>query len=235
LSFSRLQQSATMQDHQNNKSFRVFIGLLFVIFSSLAATTDKAALTVRESGANLYAQQDIESAPIAKLPGGEELMPLAEAVAQETWYLVRTREGLVGWVHGAEVSVSAQLKETFKQQQASSWSARTVGGRVFEGTWTVDAAEADKATGTWSLRDGTGVITSHGTWSAQKFSTGWNGAWRAAVEGQAGELTGSWTADLRQARDGRFAELFESAARDIVRGIWNAGSNSGSWSIRAVK
>ena len=139
-------------------------------------------------------------------------------------------------MRGADVSVSTQLKETFKEQQVSSWSARTISGRTFDGTWTIEAGTSvDKATGTWSLRDGTGVITSHGTWSAQKFSTGWSGVWRAVIDGQPSELAGSWTADLRQARDGQFIELFEFAARDVVRGIWNAGSNSGSWSIRAVK
>src|SRR5437773_12496622 len=69
----------------------------------------------------------------------------------------------------------------------------------------------------------------------EKFTTGWSGAWRAAVEGKPGELAGSWTADLPPARDARFTELFEAGARDAVRGVWNAGGNSGSWSIRAVK
>ena len=221
------------------KSSWTIIGFLFVIYFTYftlgAAAGDRPGLTVGRSGANLYAQQDAEAPPIAKLPSGEELVPLAEAVGQESWYLVRTREGIVGWVRGAEASVSPQVKESFKEQRVSSWSARTMSGRTFNGTWTVEPGSIDKASGTWSVRNDAGVMTSHGTWSAQKFSTGWSGIWRAVVDGHAGELTGSWTADLRQTRDGPWVELFESAAREVIHGIWNAGSNSGSWSIRAAK
>jgi hypothetical protein len=211
---------------------------LWLFFSPalVSAADSMAALTVGESGADLYAQQDVGSVPIAKLQKGEELTPLAEAVGQETWYLVRTRQGGVGWVRAAQVTLSEQVKQTFKEQQVSTWSARTNSGRTFDGTWTVEAgATADKASGTWTLRDGAGTVAARGTWSAQKFATGWRGVWRATREGQPGEVTGSWTADFPQGRGSRFAELFEAAARDAIRGIWNAGGNSGSWSIRVAK
>ena len=212
------------------QTLSIFVFFLLVVSSSLvSAAESKGGLTVRESGANLYPQQDVESVPIAKLQKGEALIPVAEAIGQQTWYLVKTQQGLFGWVRGADVSSSDQV-------QVSTWSARTSTGRTFDGTWTIEpGSSADKASGTWTLSDGAATTTLRGTWSAQKFTTGWSGAWRAAVEGKPGELAGSWTADLPPARDARFTELFEAAARDAVRGVWNAGGNSGSWSIRAVK
>src|SRR5207244_13390410 len=92
-----------------------------------------------------------------------------------------------------------------------------------------------KAAGTGTLDEAPGKIAARRTWSAQKFSTGWSGTWRASIEGQKTEHSGSWTADFPQARDTRFAELFEAAARDAIRGVWSAGTSSGSWSIRAAK
>jgi hypothetical protein len=215
----------------------IWFWLLLFFSPSLGSAADSMpGLTVGESGGDLYAQQDVGAIPIAKLQKGEELTPLAEAVGQETWYLVRTRQGVVGWVHAAQVTLSEQVKQTFKEQQVSTWSARTNSGRTFDGTWTVaPGPSADKASGTWTLRDGAGTVAARGTWSAQKFATGWSGVWRATRDGQPGEIAGSWTADLPQGRGSRFAELFEAAARNAIRGIWNAGSNSGSWSIRVAK
>jgi hypothetical protein len=213
------------------------LALLFIALASFSfAANSPSALTVRESGAGLYAQQDAESGRIATLPKGEALFPIAEAVGREIWYMVKTQRGLFGWVRADEVIVSNQLKDAFREQQVSTWSARSSTGQTYEGNWTSETGQApDKAAGTWTLSDTTGKIVSHGTWSGQKFATGWNGAWRASVEGQKSELAGSWTADFPQARGATLAELFEAAARDAIRGVWNAGSNSGSWSIRAVK
>jgi len=135
------------------------------------------------------------------------------------------------------VSGGDQLRQAFKEQpKLSTWSARTVAGRTFAGSWTVEpAAAADKASGTWTLGEGGDKIVLRGTWSAQKFSTGWGGTWRAAVEGQKQELAGSWTADFPQAREASIGELFSTVARDAIRGIWSADNDSGSWALRATK
>jgi hypothetical protein len=221
----------------SKSSLWFFIAWLAALVSSSGfAAESKAGLTVRESGIALYSQQDVESAPVARLEKGDELFPLAEAVGSTTWYLVKTPQGLTGWVRAADVTLSDQLKENFKQEQGSIWIARTSHGRTFEGTWGVGPeASADKASGTWTLRDGSGAVAIRGTWSAQKFSTGWSGVWRAFVEGRPGEFTGSWTADLPRPRQARFAVLFEAAAQNAIRGIWNSGSSSGSWSLQAAK
>jgi hypothetical protein len=139
-------------------------------------------------------------------------------------------------VRASDVSFSNQLRKLFKEDHVSTWSARTSDGRGFEGTWTVGAGTSgDKVAGTWTLRDGMGKVVLNGTWSAQKFSTGWSGVWHASAENPQGDYGGSWTADFPHRRDARFGELFEAAAHNAVRGIWNAGNLSGSWLIRAAQ
>jgi len=220
---------------------RCFFRLICLLVLSLPSFCNAAeatrALTVREAGATLYAQQEAESDKIAILQKGQLLTPLAEAVGQQTWYMVKTPHGLVGWVRAIDVSAGDQLKQAFKEQsQRSSWSARTTTGRTFEGNWTVEpGSSADKASGTWTLGEGLDKTVLRGTWSAQKFSTGWSGTWRATVEGQKQEFTGSWTADFPQARETSIGELFSTIARDAIRGIWSADNDSGSWAIRTAK
>jgi Bacterial SH3 domain len=220
--------------------FSRFLPVFLLLFASdfSIAADSTPLLTVREAGVALYSRQDEYSDRIATLQKGEALTPLAEAVGKETWYLVQTKQGLSGWVRAADVAVSERVKETFKEQNVSgsTWSAIDSKGRALEGTWTVDSGTApDKASGSWTLRDPMVKLAASGTWAAQKFSTGWSGTWRASVEGQKTEHTGSWTADFPQARETRFAELFEAAARDAIRGVWSSGINSGSWSIRMAK
>lgn len=217
----------------------LFVALLpaFPFFSFCRAAEGTPVLIVRESGASLYSQQESESDKIATLQKGETLIPLAEAIGQQTWYMVKTARGLIGWVRAVDTTGGAQLRETFKEpSQRSTWSARTIAGRTLEGSWTVEpASSADKASGSWTLGEGLDKTILRGTWSAQKFSTGWNGTWRATVEGQKREFTGSWTADFPQARETSIGELFSTVARDAIRGIWSADNDSGSWSLRAAK
>jgi hypothetical protein len=218
-------------------SRRLICLLVFSLPSFCNAGESTGTLTVREAGTILYAQQEAESDKIATLQKGQLLTPLAEAVGQQTWYMVKTPHGLVGWVRAIDVSAEDQLRQAFKEQsQRSTWSALTTTGRSFEGSWTVEpASSADKASGTWILGEGLDKTVLRGTWSAQKFSTGWSGIWRAMVEGQKREFTGSWTADFPQARETTIGELFSTVARDAIRGIWSADNDSGSWAIRAAK
>jgi Bacterial SH3 domain len=217
-----------------------FFSLLWLLAFALLAISPAAetapGLTVRESAA-LYARQELDSDKITTLKKGEVLAPLAEAVGQQTWYMVKTQNGLLGWVRSVDVTGGDQLRQALKEQpQHSIWSAQTDTGRVLEGNWTVDpAASPDKASGTWTLGENSGKVGLRGTWSAQKFSTGWSGIWRAGVQGQPQEFTGSWTADFPQGRDTSIGELFVTAARDAIRGIWSAGNDSGNWTIRAMK
>ncbi|HXG53634.1 MAG TPA: SH3 domain-containing protein [candidate division Zixibacteria bacterium] len=215
-------------------AFRSFACLVFLLLPTVTghAAGKGGGLSAGSSGASLYSRQDVRSEKLAVLAAGEPLTPLAEAVGTTVWYLVRTRQGLVGWVQASEVDGSAELKEALQEPAEALWNAVTSGGQAFQGSYTVEQSSAEEVSGRWTLRGPDGKIILRGTWSARKFSTGWNGSWRASVEGRAGGRSGSWTADLRLPGSARLPEMFEAARRAVVRGIWASGQDSGSWSIR---
>lgn len=224
--------------------FRFFCCLLFstLLLSLPRSQADGAesspALSARETGVGLYPQQDAETTPIGKLEKGEELFPMAEAIGRESWYMVRTKQGKVGWVRGADVVVSSQTKDAFteKESGSSTWSARSADGRIFNGTWSIaPSSTRSAASGGWTLSNNSGAAVMRGTWSADKHPTGWNGVWHAAVEGRETELSGSWSAELAYVRNAPFTEMFEAAAKEALRGLWTGASESGSWSIRYGK
>lgn len=215
-------------------SFLFSMSLLFFSPAEAAAP----ALTARETGVGLYARQDAETDRIATLEKGEPLFPMAEAVGRETWYMVRTKQGLVGWVRASDVIADSPTKEAFKEQESgiSTWAARSADGRTFNGTWNVAPGSTQRsASGGWTLSDSNGTTIMRGTWSANRHETGWNGVWRASVEGGKGEFTGSWSAEFPYVRNSAFSDLFAAAAKDAIRGLWTGDSASGSWSIRATK
>ena len=225
--------------HLASLRFALFGLILFVTASTnLPAAESPAALTARESGTPLYAQQDLETEPIMRLQKGEALTPMAESVGQEIWYMVRTKQGQIGWVRAVDVMVSSQVKDSFKEKESASsnWGAVTEDGKAFGGSYTVDpSSTGGAARGFWTLRDAGGATSLRGAWSAQMHRTGWNGTWRAALEGRGGDFTGSWSAELPAARALRFTDMFEMAAKDAIKGLWTGANQSGSWSIKTFK
>ena len=220
--------------------YRMLISLILLLASTAASGPAAATpeLTVRATGVGLYAQQDTESNRIATLEEGESLLPMLEAIGRETWYMVRTKRGLTGWVRAADVVASSRTRDAFKEKESgiSTWTARSADGRTFNGTWSVAPnATQRSASGGWTLSDGSGATVMRGAWSADKHETGWNGVWRATLEGGRGEYSGSWSAELPHTRNATFADLFAAAAKESTRGLWTGGSASGSWSIRYVK
>ncbi len=207
--------------------FRFLAVILVLAARPLAvdAAESTPAMTARESGVALYSRQDVESERIATLEKGEMLTPIAESIGSEIWYIVRSKQGLVGWVRAADVVLSNQAKDAFKEKKSSS------------STWSSLAPNStdQSASGAWTLTNATGATMMRGTWSAEKHATGWNGTWQATVEGHEAEYAGSWSAEFPHVRNARFAELFEAAAKEAIRGLWTGGSESGSWSIRVVK
>src|SRR5262245_8805213 len=94
-----IMRMATTQLQGSSRWCPRLICLLVLSFpSSCDAGEATASLTVREAGGALYAQQDAQSDQIATLQKGQLLTPLAQAVGQQTWYMVKTSQGLVGWV-----------------------------------------------------------------------------------------------------------------------------------------
>jgi hypothetical protein len=204
---------------------------------SLESAESPPTLAARATGVALYGRQDAETERIATLEEGETLFPLVEAVGTESWYMVRTRRGLIGWIRAADVIASSQTREAFRERETTStWSARSADGRSFTGTWSVaPSSNARSAEGGWTLSDGKGATILRGSWSADKHETGWNGVWRATFDGGTSEFNGSWSAELPHMRSVAFGELFAAAAKDAIRGLWTGGSASGSWSVRYVK
>lgn len=201
-------------------------------------SADGPALTVRETGVGLYARQDSESPRIASLERGEPVTALLEAIGSETWYMVRTKDGATGWVRAVDVVASSAAKDVFTEKSigVSTWSARSSDGQVFQGTWTLaPSSNRREASGGWTLIDASGATLMRGSWLAEKHETGWNGVWRATVEGRPGERSGSWSAELPHVRDAAFADLFAAAAKETLRGLWTGSAASGSWSMRYAK
>lgn len=199
---------------------------------------ESSSLTARESGVPLYARQDLESEPLGLLEKGEALFPLAESVAQEVWYMVRTKQGQIGWVRAVDVEVSSQVKDSFKEKEtsSSSWAARTEDGRTFVGTFSVTPnPTARAARGFWTLKDANGATVMNGGWLAEMHTTGWNGTWRATVDGRPGDFRGSWSVEPAPSKKANFSELFEAAMKDAVRGLWTGAGESGGWTIRTFK
>ena len=212
--------------------------LFFVMCAGASAGESMPALIARDSGVPLYARQDMESEPLGRLQKDEVLTPMMEGVGQEIWYMVRTKQGQIGWVRGADVVVSNQVKDTFREKStaSSSWAARTEDGQTFVGTFTVAPnPTARAARGFWTLKDAGGATIMSGGWSAEMHTTGLNGTWRASAEGRQGDFTGSWSAELAQAKKGGLTELFEAAIKDAVRGLWTGAGRSGGWTIRTFK
>lgn len=216
------------------RQFLTVLALLTIALGkSIAAQS--SALTPRESGVPLYARQDLESEPLERLEKGDRLSPMAESVGQEIWYMVRTSQGQVGWVRAVDVEVSIQIRETFKEKESSSssWAARTEDGQTFVGTYTVAPNPSVRAArGFWTLKDANGATVLNGGWSAEMHTTGWNGTWRATVDGQAGDFRGSWSAESTPSKKAGFAEMFEAAVKEAVQGLWTGVGKSGGWTIR---
>ena len=212
--------------------------LLLAVCAGAGAGEPTLVLTARDYDVPLYGRQDAESEPIGRLQKDEVLTPMMEGVGQEIWYMVRTKQGQVGWVRGTDVVVSNQVKDTFREKEtsSSSWAARTEDGQTFVGTFTVAPnPTARAARGFWTLKDAGGATVMSGGWSAEMHTTGLNGTWRASVEGRQGDFSGSWSAELTQAKKAGLAEMFEAAVKDAVRGLWTGAGQSGNWTIRTFK
>lgn len=215
----------------------IFLSLGCAISLGLAATS-ATGVKAREAGVILYSGQDTESLQLTTLQKDEPMTLVAEAVGNETWYMVRTRQGLIGWLRASDAILSEPIRRSFSQEllSTSTWSAQLGQAPTYGGTWSVEPqSSANAANGAWTLQDAGGATVFSGRWSAEKFSTGWNGVWSAQNQGSKVEYSGSWSADLPYNADTPFSDLFEAAARHAVRGVWTAGSQSGTWSIRAAK
>lgn len=139
-------------------------------------------------------------------------------------------------VSGGQAVVRQDSARNAQSNRSGTWSARTSSGLTLVGTWTAAAGPTSgTVTGTWTLADAQGRPVANGAWSAAKSPARWTGAWRSVIDGRDGEYSGTWTAGVDLKVDATFADLFEEAVQAVVSGNWRAGSQSGAWSIRALK
>ena len=60
-------------------------------------------LVVAAKEASLHPKQDDETEQIAQLTQGETLIPMVQSSGGNDWYMVRTEQGMIGWVKSADV------------------------------------------------------------------------------------------------------------------------------------
>ena len=133
----------------NQSRYLTFWAFLSLVIPCVVTAAEPAApLAARETGVPLFALQDDQTDPIGRLEKGETLFPIAEAVGQEIWYLVRTKAGITGWMRASDLIVSNQTKDSFKEKDttASSWAAVNSDGRTFNGTWSRATPSAARST-----------------------------------------------------------------------------------------
>jgi hypothetical protein len=60
-------------------------------------------LVVSAKTTGLYPRQDEETEKIEQLSQGDPLAPMVQSAGNNSWYMVKTSTGLVGWVKGSDV------------------------------------------------------------------------------------------------------------------------------------
>ena len=101
------------------RQWLMIVLLLASVLSLSRAAEPPPRLKIRESDVYLYAQQDNRSDRLATLQKDEPLTLVAEAVGTQTWYMVRTRHGLIGWVQEGPTLPSAKQRKRFSQKKIS--------------------------------------------------------------------------------------------------------------------
>ena len=139
------------------------------------------------------------------------------------------------WTVAATVAMAdAQAPSTLGRR--NTWAARSSTGQMYSGTWTAtEDVKTGAVTGAWTLLDAQGRTVASGGWSAAKSPTGWTGSWRAGAVGRAGEYAGTWTATIDLKPETKLNDLFVKAIGATVTGTWQAGTQSGAWTIQAFK
>ena len=131
---------------------------------------------------------------------------------------------VVGWA-GA-----ASLAQQPLPPLQGTWTATVGKSQVFRGAWTaaLDLRNPNRAQGFWTLRNDLHEIAASGSWSARRIGTRWHGSWTAHTEnGQS--FSGSWDADVTDAKIKTFADMLRAAFEKTVAGFWQSGRVGGNW------
>ncbi|HWP58707.1 MAG TPA: retroviral-like aspartic protease family protein [Candidatus Acidoferrales bacterium] len=111
---------ASGKDRESFRPFSVLSVCLFLLFYGVADAASASTLVVKKDQARLRAQQEERSETLATLKVGDKLTPLANALGNETWYLARTENGVIGWVRAADVEGTEALAKVVQESDKSS-------------------------------------------------------------------------------------------------------------------
>jgi predicted aspartyl protease len=103
-------------------------GLVVSSFVLLAVckTLSQGATTLNPAPSNseirLFTAPDEASAVVAILTSGDEISPLADTLGSENlrWYLVKAKNGAVGWIKNSDTDESRKLEKFFKSLPAET-------------------------------------------------------------------------------------------------------------------
>ena len=109
-------------------STKLKAALLVASFMLLAVckTFSQAATALKPSPSNseirLFTAPDESSAVVAILTSGDEIFPLADTLVSENsrWYLVKAKNGAVGWIKNSDTDESRKLENFFKSLPAET-------------------------------------------------------------------------------------------------------------------
>ncbi len=116
-----------------------------------------------------------------------------------------------------------------------TWTA-SAGSSVYRGSWSAETlpGNPNAAQGSWTLVNDSHDVVLQGTWSAKRTGTHWHGTWRAWTErGQT--FSGTWDADLPDAKGDTFATMLTRTLEKEVAGFWQSGSYQGYWWLKGMK
>ena len=95
--------------------------LLAFFFSQAAAQQSPPTFLVAGTETYLFNEPEQHSQPVAKLERGEKLIPIANAAGRgESWYMVRSAKGTVGWVRASQVQGTEGFEKMMKESAAVS-------------------------------------------------------------------------------------------------------------------
>jgi hypothetical protein len=118
------------------------------------------------------------------------------------------------------------------EQLRGRWAA-TDGKITLDGNWTANLqGEPDVCTGTWDIRNASGVATVRGTWAVDKDGNSWQGRWQARLPDDR-TFSGTWTAKTALPASLKFGDLLRSALKETITGGWRALGRYGAWTVRA--
>ena len=111
-----------MLKHSTEATFtKLKAALIFAYFVFFAVCKHSQAATVRLSfptggEIQLFTAPDESSAVVLTLKPGDEISPLADTLVGEgaRWYLVKAKNGTVGWIRQSDTDESRKLEKFFK-------------------------------------------------------------------------------------------------------------------------